>query len=167
MNNLIKNDGFTLVELVLTIVILASLAATALPKLINLGASARIATLNSFAGAIESAAYIGRTSCLANSQCITKITAICPTDNSLVINGKTIYFYGGFPSGWGRCTVDDNNGFIGDLLSYSGFTALPHVGGTAEAVFTLNGSPTPSNCKVTYKLFASASPLITTTTTGC
>lgn len=51
----IKETGFTLIELVVVIVILGILAATAAPKFMNLQRDARISALNGLAGNIESA----------------------------------------------------------------------------------------------------------------
>ena len=61
-----KQAGFTLIELVLVIVILGVLAATALPRFSDLSTQARVASLNGLAGGLRSAASIAHATQLAN-----------------------------------------------------------------------------------------------------
>ncbi|WP_076412144.1 Tfp pilus assembly protein FimT/FimU [Shewanella sp. UCD-KL12] len=49
----VKQQGFTLIELVVVIIILGILAVTAAPKFINLQSDARLSTLNGFKGALQ------------------------------------------------------------------------------------------------------------------
>ncbi len=60
-----KQSGFTLIELVVVIVILGLLAATALPRFSNLSTQAREASVQGVAGGLRSAAAIVRATYLA------------------------------------------------------------------------------------------------------
>ena len=52
--------GFTLIELIVVIVILGILAATALPRFINVATDARMAALNGMAGGLRSAVVLAQ-----------------------------------------------------------------------------------------------------------
>lgn len=53
-----NNNGFTLIELVIVIIVLGILAATAVPKFINLQGDAKESVLKGLSGALNSAANI-------------------------------------------------------------------------------------------------------------
>lgn len=61
----LTDKGFTLVELVLVIVIVAIIAAVALPRFASLSADARLAALDSVAGAMKSSIAIVRSKAYA------------------------------------------------------------------------------------------------------
>jgi len=81
-----KQQGFTLIELVMVIVILGILAATALPKFANLQSDARKSSLQGALGSVKSASAI------------THSASLIADSNTVTIEGTSYTLIFGYPA---------------------------------------------------------------------
>ena len=140
-----KQQGFTLVELVVVLVVLGILAAVAIPRYVSYTTEARTAALNGLAGAIRSSVMLTQSRYAAVGNPAAATVTLADGSTVAVTTGAN----GGIP------TVAAAG--IQAAVNQSGFTFTPATGVWDFA------SGAIANCTVTY----AASGAATVTSSGC
>lgn len=146
-----RQGGFTLIELVVVIVILGLLAATALPRFINVTDDARKASVNGVAGGLRSAVSLARAQYVVNGSNGATIVSMDNADVN-VLDENTYAGQGGRPDG----TV---NGMQLAMPDPADYTVTPVGGATGAITYVPQGGNT-TNCLVTYTPNLAGDPVV-------
>lgn len=143
-----QQSGFTIIELVIVITIIAILAAIALPRYIALQSDARAAKLQAAAGSVKSAAMLAKAICM--TQTATGATSSLMTGGCNVAASATV--------GVKMDGTDVLTGFAYPTAAAGGIQLAAQLLGTDYTVtFAGNamtvqslGAPDPANCQFQY-----------------
>lgn len=143
-----KEQGFTMIELIVVITILGILAAFALPRFVDVRNEARAAAIGGLGGSLRSASAMVHAKALVN-----------PTATAVPVEDQTI----NLTAAGGYAKATDIGKAVQDL---SGFTA---TSGTGTVSYSPASASTPGSCYASYTEGATAAtpPTISVYSGGC
>jgi MSHA pilin protein MshA len=159
-NGFKQQKGFTLIELVVVIVILGILAATAAPKFIDLTSDARTSVMQGVQGSINSAVNLVHAKALVEGQ--TGATGV------ISVGGSNYTLVNGYPAGAAVASGANAGLGLASLIELENGSDITITDGT-PAVVTHSGASVANTCNLSYANATGAEnpPILTATLTAC
>jgi len=161
-----NQNGFTLIELVIVIVILGILAVTAAPKFLDLTSDARTSTVDGLTGTVKGGANI-----IYSKALIDGVTSTSDSSESVTVSGETVSLVFGYPDAQTLdLAIDAADWAVVEAETVTRIYPNDVTAATAPATGdAFVESANHEACYVQYTEAASdgATPVITSVVTGC